>query len=86
MLHYSPYYNSSILIGDSGRIYFRVDHSSGKIYIYDHEITLPSIEEKEFEDYEWQEHINKGFCKSYKKKHLKLAFEKILVEIKLSYE
>lgn len=88
MLHYSPYYNSSIFIGDNGRIYFRVDHSSGKIYIYDHEITLPSIEEKEFEDYEWQEHINKGFCKSYNltKKHLKFAFEKILVEIKSSYE
>ncbi len=77
---YSPYYNSSSFIGESGHIYFRIEHSNNTILIYKKFIDLPDCSDPEFEDYEWKEHIDKGFCTPYKltKRNIKLAFKNII--------
>lgn len=79
---YSPYYNSTSFVGESGELYFRIDHSNDLIFIYSDNICLPEFNKKEFEDYEWQNQIG-DLCTQHKltKRNIKLAIETILISM-----
>lgn len=85
---YCPYYNATTFINESGRIIFRVLHSSNEIIIYFDDVTLPEPNMPQYEEEDWNEHLFYEDAKkcSLTKRNIKLAFETIFKDIKRNRE
>ncbi len=77
---YSPYFNATAFVGESGEIYFIIIHNSNEIYIYNSYSSWPEPNEPEPDEL-WKIDMNKGLCSKYNlsKRNLILAFESIII-------
>lgn len=77
---YSPFFNVTAFCGETGKIYFLVEHNKKYLYIYDQtHCVWPEYDEPE-PDYQWLEDLKDGICKRYNlsKRNLLLAFSNML--------
>lgn len=77
---YSPFFNVTAFCGETGKIYFLIDHNKNHLYIYDQTYCMwPQYDEPE-PDYQWLEDLENGICKRYNlsKRNLLLAFSNML--------
>ena len=78
--YYSPFFNVTMFCGETGKIYFLVEHNEHNLYIYNDEyVTWPERDEAEV-DYQWIDDCERNFCKRYNlsKRNLLLAFENMI--------
>ena len=76
---YSPFFNVTAFVGETGCVYFVVDHNNNKIYFYHDSFSWPDCSEPE-PDYHWESDIEKGHCSSYNlsKRNILKVFETLL--------
>ena len=77
---YCPYYNATTYIGECGVIYFRILHSTREIVIYHEETDMPESNMPQYEESDWNSHIECGVAQKYSltKRNIKKAFETII--------
>lgn len=77
---YSPFFNVTAFCGETGKVYFLVDHNKNHLYVYNKFHRVWTAHDEPEPDYQWLEDEEKGICKRYNlsKRNLLLAFSNML--------